>query len=164
MGLLDSLLGGSGRQMLEDFTSRHEKGMPIDDREASQHYERISGQLGRDDYLDAAKTSLERLSPDQRQQLLAELQQGARQSDVNFPGLHESSADPGELAGVMSRMHSEQPGLLQQLLGGGGRGTETERGGAGGGLASGMLGSAVGKAALLGIAAAAAKRFLGKPH
>ncbi|HVI92926.1 MAG TPA: hypothetical protein VM753_02920 [Anaeromyxobacter sp.] len=158
MGLLDSLLGGGGRQTLEDFTSRHEKGMPIDDREAAQHYERIAGQLGQDDYREAARDSLARLSPEERQQLLAELQQGARQTDINFPGLHETSADPNELAGVMSRMHGEQPGLLQQLLGGvGGRAGE---GGGGGGL----LGSKIGKAALLGVAAMAARRFLGKPR
>ena len=112
MGLLDSLLGGGGRQTLEDFTSRHEKGMPIDDREAAQHYERIAGQLGQDDYREAARDSLARLSPEERQQLL------------------------------------------------GGVGGRAGEGGGGGGL----LGSKIGKAALLGVAAMAARRFLGKPR
>jgi hypothetical protein len=154
MGMLGALLGDTGWRTMEDFTSRYERGAPwvgIDERETMQHYDRVARQLDADDYREAAQASLARLSPDERRLLVAQLQGSARRTDVNTPGLHEVSDDPASLAAVMARLHQEQPGMLQQLLGG-----------STGGGGDGLLGSTVAKAALAGIAVMAVKRALGQ--
>ena len=80
----------------------------------------VASAMGGDDYQDAAEQALGRLSPDQRAEFLSHIQQQARAQDVNFPGLHEANPqDTGRVAGVLSSMNSQQPGLLRQLLGGG---------------------------------------------
>lgn len=100
-----------------------------------------------DQYREAAEQALARLSPDDRAALLSELQGQARKQDVNVPGLHEAqgSPAPGALAGLFSSMHQQQPGILQQLLGGGGSG----------------FSSPVAKAAMLGIAAVGMRKLMG---
>jgi hypothetical protein len=62
------------------------------------------------------------------------------------------------LAQLLSGLHQQQPGMLGQLLGGGGGAGGLLGGGSGG--AGGMLGNPLAKAALAGIAAMAAKRML----
>jgi hypothetical protein len=153
MGMLDALLGGMGQQGFQDFTQRYDRGSPwdgIDDRETAEHYGRIAPQLGGDDYRQAAEASLSRLSPEERAQLVQQMQSNARRSDMNFPGLHGDglARDPGMLAGVFSQMHQQQPGMLQQLLGGGGGG-------------GGAFANPIAKAAMAGIAAMAVKKLMG---
>jgi hypothetical protein len=60
------------------------------------------------------------------------------------------------LAELLSGLHQQQPGMLGQLLGGGGAGGLL----GGGGGAGGMLGNPLAKVTLAGIAAMAAKRML----
>lgn len=152
MGMLDALLGGlGGQQGVQDFAQRYDRGAPwdgISDEETARHYEAVAPRLQGDEYRQAAQASLARLSPDQRTQLVDQLQQSARRSDANFPGLHADglARDPGALAGLFGQMHQQQPGLLQQLLGG-----------AGGGAFS----SPIAKAALAGIASMAVRKLMG---
>jgi hypothetical protein len=122
MGILDSLLGGAQGQRTQDFMQRFDQGRhdQITPEEAEQLHGRVASAMGGDDYRDAAEQALGRLSPDQRTEFLAHIQQQARAQDVNFPGLHETNPqDTGRVAGVLSSMNSQQPGLLRQLLGGG---------------------------------------------
>jgi hypothetical protein len=154
MGLLDTLLGGgSQRQHYQDFVQRYEQGRPwegVSDDEAAQHYSTVAQQMEPQDYRAAAEEAISRLSPDERAELAEHLRQQARQQDVNFPGLHETPnlERPGVMAGLMSAMHGQQPGILGQLLGGS----------SGGGI--GMQ-SNVAKAALAGIAAIGLKKVMG---
>jgi hypothetical protein len=153
MGMLDSLLGGmTGQRTFQDFAQRYDRGSPwdgISDEETVEHYQRIAPQLAPDDYHDAARASLERLSPDERQQLVEHMQQLARRSDVNFPGVHDDrlAGDPDALAGVFSQLHAQQPGMLRQLLGGA--------------MGGGAFGNPIAKAAMAGIAAMAVRKVMG---
>ncbi len=150
MGLLDSLLGGSGgtSSAAQQLLQRFEQGQGVSDEEASSHYQEVAQQLPPDHYREAAEQALAKLSPEDRSALLAHLQGQARQQDVNLPGLHDApqSAEPGPLAGVLASMHQQQPGILQQLLGGGSQGT---------------FSSPVAKAALMGIAAFGMRKLMG---
>jgi len=154
MGLLDTLLGGGSQgQHYQDFVQRYEQGRPwegVSDQEATQHYSTVAQHLDPQDYRAAAEEAISRLSPEERAELADHLRQQARQQDVNFPGLHETPnlEHPGVLAGMMSAMHGQQPGILQQLLGGssgGGSGAQSN----------------VAKAALAGIAAIGLKKAMG---
>jgi hypothetical protein len=77
-----------------------------------------------------------------------ELWPQARQRNVRAPEVDddddEKLADSGMLAKLTSQLHGQAPGLVGQLLGGG------------------MKGNPLAKGALAGIAATAAKRFMGK--
>jgi hypothetical protein len=154
MGLLDNLLGGgSQRQHVQDFVQRYEQGRPwegVSDEEAAQHYNNVAQQMDPQDYRVAAEEAMNRLSPEERTELAEHLRQQARQQDVNFPGLHDTPnlEHPGVLAGLMSAMHGQQPGILGQLLGG------SSAGGSG-------VQSNVAKAALAGIAAIGLKKVMG---
>jgi hypothetical protein len=80
---------------------------------------------------------------------LGELRQQARQQNVRAPEVDdddddEKLADSGMLAKLTSRLQGQAHGLVDQLLGGG------------------MKGNPLVKGALGGIAATAAKRFMGK--
>ncbi len=152
MGILDSLLGGNAGNpsAAQDLIHRFEQGgQGVSDEEASSHYQQVAQQLPPDHYREAAEQALAKLSPEDRSALLAQLQGQARQQDVNMPGLHEApqNPEPGQLAGLLTSMHQQQPGILQQLLGGGGQG--------------GAFSSPVAKAALLGIAAMGMRKLMG---
>ncbi len=152
MGILDSLLGqgqgqgGAAPSGAQDLLQRFEQGQGSD-QEAQGLHQEVAQRLPPDHYREAAEQALARLSPDDRAQLLSELQGQARKQDVNVPGLHEAqgSPAPGALANLFSSMHQQQPGMLQQLLGGGG----------------GAFSSPVAKAAMLGIAAMGMRKLMG---
>ncbi len=162
MSFLEQLFGGGGqqRQEYQDFVNRYEQGAPwegISNQEAMSRYQQVARQLPPQEYEQAAQEAFARMTPDQRRQLAQMLQQQARQQQVNFPDLNQDGIDdrlqdPRAFAQVTSRMEQQQPGMLEQLLGGGG-------GGAGGGAGE-MLNNPLAKAALAGIAAMAAQRFL----
>lgn len=152
MGLLDSLLGGSGSgSAVQDFLRRFEQGQGqgISDQEAANHYQAVAQRLPPDHYREVAEQALAKLSPEERQALVSHLQAQAGQQAVNVPGLPEAqnNPEPGPLAGVLTSMHQQQPGLIERLMGGGGGG--------------GAFSSPVAKAAMLGIAAMGMRKLTG---
>jgi hypothetical protein len=151
MGILESLKG-ERRQEFEDFANRYDQGEPwegISDDEAVSRHDELASQLSQDEYEASARESFERLQPEQRKELGRELRQQARERNVSAPEVDddddEKLADSGMLAKLTSQLHGQSPGLVGQLLGSGG-----------------MRGNPLVKGALGGIAAMAAKRFMGK--
>ena len=151
MSIFDALKSGERRDEFEDFVNRYDQGEPwegISDDEARSRHDELAAQLSPDEYEQSARESFERLKPEQRKQLARELKQQARQKNVRAPELDdddEKLADSGMLAKLTSQLHAQAPGLVGQLLGGGG-----------------TKGNPLVKGALGGIAAMAAKRVLGK--
>jgi hypothetical protein len=156
MDMLSQLLGGGqNRQQYQDFVSRYDQGAPwdgISDREAYDRYQQVAPQLPPDVYQQSAREAFARLTPEQRVQFGQYLQQQARQQNANIPdlnhdGIDDRFQDPGYLARATGQVQQQQPGILGDLLGGGGAG-------------QGMLQSPIAKAALAGIAAMAVKKVM----
>ena len=149
MEFLQKMMGGGQQQELTDFVKRYDQGAPwdgISHDEAVSRYQQVSEQLPRQDYEDAAEQSFSRLSPQERQEFFEFMRQRAQQQNASVPDVQQQSFnDPRELARVTGQMHEQQPNILTQLL--------QSAGGAGG--------SPVVKGALSGIAAMAAKKFMG---
>ncbi len=158
MGLLQGLLG-SQREEFDDFVNRYDQGAPwdgISQEEAVSRYQQVATQVPPDVYEQSAEDAFSRLSPQQRMQLGQYLRQQGRQrnlpvADFDQDGIDDRFQDPRQLARMTSQMDQREPGLLGQLLGGGG-----SIGGQ-----SGMLENPIAKAALAGIAAMAVKRMAG---
>ncbi len=158
MGLLQGLLG-SQREEFDDFVNRYDQGAPwdgISQEEAVSRYQTVATQVPPDVYEQSAEEAFSRLSPQQRMQLGQYLRRQGRQrnlplADFDQDGIDDRFQDPRQLARMTSQMDQRQPGVLGQLLGGGG---------ATGGQ-SGMLENPIAKAALAGIAAMAVKRMAG---
>ena len=156
MDLLQQMLGGGQqRQQYQDFTTRYDQGAPwdgISDREAVERYQQVAPQLPPQMYQESAQEAFSRLTPQQRLQLGQHLQQQTRQQGYNIPdlnrdGIDDRLQDPAYLARATGQLQQQQPGILGDLLGGGGGG-------------QGMLQSPVAKAALAGIAAVAVKKMM----
>ena len=177
MDMLSNILGGGQqRQEFDDFANRYDQGAPwdgISDDEAVNRYQQVAPQLPPDVYQRSAQESFSRLAPDQRMQLGRYIQQQAPQYGVQFPdddmnGQDDRLQDPAYLAQMTGRIHQQQPGLLGQILGGGGGSGLGGLGGAlggalgGGGAGGGMLSNPIAKAALGGIAAMAVKQMTGR--
>jgi hypothetical protein len=154
MDMLQNALGGrQSHEELNDFVNRYQTGQPwegISDQEAKDRYSQIATQLPAQQYRESAEQAFARLSPEQRAQLAQLLQSQAQQHSIDVPGLNQAGfgqqaqQDPAVLAGVTTQMHEQQPNMLQQLLGDGG-----------------ALSNPIAKAALAGITAMAAQKFLG---
>jgi hypothetical protein len=167
--MLQKMLGGSERAELEDFVGRYEKGSPWDgmaDDEAVRRYHQIAPALAPQDYEEAARQAFERLTPAQRLEFGRYVRDRAGEQrsifDRDGDGRDDRFQDPAELARMTGRLEQQQPGLLEQLLGGG-RGTSghpSPRGSSGG--IGGMLGSPIGKAVLGGVAAMAMRKMMGR--
>jgi hypothetical protein len=164
MDLLNSLMGGGGRDQAQDFVNRYDRGAPYDGiggDEAYQQYQRVAPHLSQQDYEMSAEEAFSRMAPRERQQFAQMLSQQARQQGMRFQDLDgdgiddRMQQDPRYLAQAMGRMQQQQPGLLQQLMGGGGA-----MGGAMGGGAGNLLQNPLAKAALGGIAAMAMRRMM----
>lgn len=156
MDMFGQLLGGGqGRQEYQDFVNRYDTGAPwdgISDQEAYSRYQQVAPQLPPQMYQESAQEAFSRLTPQQRLQLGQYLQQQTRQQglsvpDLNQDGIDDRLQDPAYLAQATGQLHQQQPGLLGDLLGGGGGG-------------QGILQSPVGKAALAGITAIAVKKMM----
>ena len=148
--MLTNLLGGQDRQKADDFVNRYDRGAPwdgIDDNEAIDQYRRVAPNLSDDDYEESAREAFSRLDPQQRQELGRYMAQQARQRNIQVDD--DDYSDPGALGRMTRRADREQPGFLENVLGGGG------------GTGGGMLSSPIGKAAMAGIAAMAMKKFMG---
>lgn len=173
MDLLQGLMGGGPqRDEYQDFVNRYERGAPhdgISDREAMDRYSQVTRNLSPEDYEMSAEESFARMDPRERAQFAQMLsqqsrQQGMRIQDLDGDGVDDRYQDPRFLAQTMGRMQRQQPGFVEQLLGGAMGG-----GAMGGGMPSGMMGGGAGnplanplaRAALGGIAAMAAKRMMG---
>lgn len=182
MDLLGNLLGGGQqRDDYQDFVRRYDQGDPwdgISDDEAVNRYRQVAQQAPPDVYQESAQQAFSRLTPQQRREFAQHLQQraqqqGYRDQDLDGDGVADRLEDAGSLARVTTRMHQQQPNLLEQLLGGGGGGAgqmtgASRMGGLGGlggsgsgGGAAGMLGNPLAKAAMAGIAAMVASKVLG---
>ena len=158
MGFLDDLtrqLGGRPQDH-QDFLDRYQRAPnDLSEQEALERYQQVAPHLPPDVYQQSAEEVFARLSPQERLQVGRHMAQQARQQGHNFPDLNQDGIDdrlqdPAHLAQVTGRMHQQQPGVLGQLLGGGG--------GQGGG---GMMGNPLAKMVLGGIAAAAMARMTG---
>jgi hypothetical protein len=190
--MLQSILGQpQQRQQFDDFSQRYQQGAPwdgISDDEAYQHYSQFSGRVPPDVYEESARDAFDRLDPNQRAEFGRYLQARARDQGINDPDLMDLDgdgyADSSRLARATSRLDQQQPGMLGQLLGGGGGGglggmlggggggggLGGMLGGGGGGLGGmlggggggGGLGGPIGKAVLGGIAAMAAQKMMSR--
>jgi hypothetical protein len=103
-------------------------------------------------YQESAEAAFARMTPDQRQQFGQYLQQQARQQNASIPdlngdGIDDRFQDPGYLARATGQVQQQQPGILGDLLGGGGG-------------SQGMLQNPIAKAALAGIAAMAMRKVM----
>ena len=156
MDMLAQILGGGQRrEEYQDFVNRYDTGAPwdgISDQEARSRYQQVAPQLSPQMYQESAQEAFSRLTPQQRLQLGQHLQQQTRQQGYNVPdlnrdGIDDRLQDPAYLAQATGQLHQQQPGILGDLLGGGGGG-------------QGMLQSPVAKAALAGIAAVAVKKMM----
>jgi hypothetical protein len=152
---LQGLLGGpQAQQDYQDFVNRYQQGHPAEgysDQEVAQRYGQVAPQLPAQDYQQAAMAAFERMSPQEREQFAQYVQRQGQQQGAGgggllgsiFGGAPQQYRDPGVLAEARGQGQQRQPDLLGSLLGSGG-----------------ALGSPVAKAALAGIAAMAAQRFL----
>ena len=156
MDMLGQLLGGGQRrQECQDFVNRYDTGAPwdgISDQEAQSRYQQVAPQLSPEMYQQSAQEAFSRLTPQQRMQFGQHLQQQTRQQnrsvpDLNGDGVDDRFQDSAYLAQATGQLNQQQPGILGDLLGGGGGG-------------QGMLQSPIAKAALAGIAAMAVKKMM----
>lgn len=159
---LDSWLVGlparAGRGPLCPLRTRS----PGGSEEVSRRYSEVSGEVDEDTYRHSARQSLERMGPDDHREFGRQLHEHARDQgyDTGFGSDADERRyeDPGRLAEMTTRVHQQNPGILGQLLGGGG-------GGGLGGLLGGVGGGAGGTGnpvAKAGIAAYAAKQLMNR--
>jgi hypothetical protein len=154
MNLFENLFGGQQRQESEDFFNRYQQGHPTEgysEEEVMQQYQKVAGSVPDDIYQQSAEESFARLSPQERKEFFQFLRQKAQQqqggqdfTDLNQDGVDDRYQDPHELAQLTTRMRQQQPGFLEELLGGGGQG---------------MPGNPLAKGALAGIAAMAMRKM-----
>ena len=145
MGLLDELTGGGQPQQdYQDFVSRYDQGAPYDnisDDEAQQRHAELAQQLPAADYQHAAEGAFGNLSDADRAQVGQQLADHAQNLGMQNSQLDGASqGDPTSMGQLAGLLHGQSPGLLGDVLGGGGQ---------------------AGKGALAGIVATAARRFIG---
>jgi hypothetical protein len=155
MNLFENLFGGQQRQEAEDFFNRYQQGHPAEgysEEEVMQHYQTVTGSVPDEVYEQSAEESFARLSPQERKEFFQFLRQKAQQQqgakdfvDLNQDGADDRYQAPHELAQLTTCMRRQQPGFLEQMLGGGGQG---------------MLGNPLAKGALAGIAAMAMRKMI----
>src|ERR671920_1372579 len=118
--------GGPQQQDHQDFVDCFRQGpQAVTDQEAATRYQQVAPQLPPDVCQQSAQDVFAQLTPEQRMQLGQQLIQQARQQgqsfpDVNGDGIDDRLQDPNFLAQKTTQVHQQQPGLLGQLLGGGG--------------------------------------------
>ena len=175
MDLLNQITGGgTSRDDLDDFARRYDDGPPwqgISDDEAVDKYRRVADNVPDDVYEESARDAFSRLDPDQRAQIGQGLTQTASDRGMDLGSIlgglggggiggalgglmggggqgGSQIDDPDSLARLATGMRRQQPGLIEQVLGG--------SGGSGG-----FLGGGIGKAAMAGIAAMAFRKIAG---
>lgn len=135
--LLQNVLGGNqqDRAAYSNFAGQYEKGHPAEgysDDEVMNRYQRVAQHAPPDVYRQAAEKAFARLSPQERQQFIQEVQHHAQQHNTQIPNLEGSANNPGQFAQAFTQMHEQQPSLLQgilgNLMGGGGTGGSASKG------------------------------------
>jgi len=146
MDQLSNLLGGQGGGALQTILGAFQSGQhhQASDQDVSSTYGQVTQQLPRDQYQQAARDAFSRMTPEERQEFLEEMQNGASVQGLDPPTVQNATSDPDSLAQATSQLHEQQPGSLGQLF-----------------ALGGTFGSPVAKAALLGITAMAAQQLLG---
>jgi hypothetical protein len=161
--LLKNLLGGGKPPNdITDFVNRYEQGNPADgysSQEALNRYQQVAPNCSPQLFEESAEAAFARMSPQERAQLVALMRQQAGQQQVNVPdlngdGVDDRLQDPRALAQMASRMQQQQPGLLEQLLGGGGASSGVAN------MAGAVMENPAARAALAGIAAMAVKKMI----
>jgi len=156
MNILQNILGGGQQQQdYQGFVNRYDQGHPSEgysDQEVMNRYQQVAPNLSPQQYQQAAQQSFERMSPQERMQFGQYMQQQAQQQgypapfpDANQDGVDDRYQDPNYLGQTVGRMQQQNPDMLHQILSPGG-----------------VLGNPMAKAAVAGIAALAAKQFLGR--
>lgn len=186
MSFLNNLMGGGDErgQDYQDFVQRYAQGSPYDgfsDEEALQRHDEVAQNLSPEEYQQSAYEALEQMDPQERAQFGEQLREQGYQQGLDLPGLDRAGdGDPNLLSGLLGGMHAQNPSMLGQLMGGpmagglgggggglgglvsGALGGGNAMGGGGlGGMAGGLLGGGASKGVLGGIAAMAARRYLG---
>lgn len=152
MGLLDSLLHGAEGQDYQNFANQYQQGTSPENyngQELLNRYQQVVPNLNQNQFLQAAEAAFNNMTPQQRQQFGQYLAQQGQQQGINIPSAGGNYENPGQLAQMAGYLHQQQPGLLGQLLGGGGQG------------GSSLLESPVVKSALAGIVSMAIQHALG---
>lgn len=195
MDFLGNLMGGGDenrrRDEYRDFANRYDEGAPYDrisDEEAMNRYREVAPNLSEDEYRESAREAFSRMSPEERMQFGQQFRGHAQEQgygdfiDRDHDGQDDRFQDPDYLANMTGRMHSREPDMMGNLMGGMmGGGNMMGGGGMGGGGMGGMLGGLMGgggggggmmgggggmggnpmaKAAMAGIAAMAVKRMM----
>jgi len=160
--LFRNLLGGGQQQQeSQDFIQRYQQGHPAQgysDQEVLNRYQQVAPQLPPDVYQQSAEQAFARMSPQERQEFAAWMQQRAQQQNVQIPDFNRDGIDdrfqqdPHALAQATAQVQQQQPGFLGQLFGGGGGGSNSQAG-------MPQMNTAQ-KAALAGIAAMALKTVI----
>jgi hypothetical protein len=160
MDVLADILAPEQRPQHDDFVRRYEQGPPwagFDDAEAYREYEQVVPRLSEDDFRASAQEAFARLTPEQRREFGRWLRTQARERGASVPdldrdGIDDRLEDPDYLAGATTQLRSQQPGVLDSLLGGV----------LGGGSGGGLLSSPIARAAIGGIAAIALSKLMGR--
>src|SRR5215210_7232162 len=133
MDFARKLFGGS-EQEHRDFVDRYQQGpREVSEREAASRYEQVAPNLPPEIYQQSAQDVFSQMSPQQREQLGRQLIQSAQQQNLDFPdvnrdGIDDRLQDPEYLARTTTHLHQQQPGLLNQIFGGGAHGGGHESG------------------------------------
>ena len=88
MGILDELGGGQIQKDYKDFVDRYEQGEPSEgysDQEVLKRYGEVSHAVPPDQYAQAAREALGKLSPEQRAEFLKMLQERAAARGIKLP-------------------------------------------------------------------------------
>ena len=121
------------------------------DQEVLKRYSEVSHSVPPDQYAQAAREALGKLSPEDRAEFLKILQQRAAARGVKLPG--KVASDPTDLGKMLTDLH-KQPGQLRDILGAG----QPQGQAQGSNPIIDMLSSPQAKAVLAGIAAMVVKR------
>ncbi len=158
--MLDKALGeffGQDKNREEDYRDfeRRQRENPdqVSDQEAARRYREMMGQMDDQDEDEEVQREYERafsnLSPQERRDLAERYMKATEDSGRSYQGYDrnhdvERASSPRELGRMTRRAAKQDPDLLEQLVG-----------------SNSPLNSRGGKMALAGLAAFAAKRFLG---
>ncbi len=160
MGILDEMLGGGPLQdMYRDFVKRYENGHPAEgysDQEVVERYREVAHAVPPDQYAQAAQEALARLSPEERAEFVAMLQERAKTRGIALP--KQVGTEPRDLGKVVTDLH-EKPGQLRDIL----SDESQPRAEAGSSPLTNILASPIAKAAMAGIAAMIARRVMRGP-